>query len=88
MNVLGINCYLHDAAIALVQDGRVTFAAGEERFSRIKKDASFPRLAVKSALNHAKLDFDALDAIAFGWNRGGLNSSAHANRRSDRQTNT
>ncbi len=72
MNVLGINCYLHDSAIALVQDGRVTFAAGEERFSRIKKDASFPRLAVKSALSHAKLDFDALDAIAFGWNRGGL----------------
>jgi len=72
MNVLGINCYLHDSSVALIQDGRLTFAAEEERFSRIKKDARFPRLAIKSALSHVGLSFNALDAIAFGWNRGGL----------------
>jgi len=71
-SVLGVNCYLHDSSVALIQDGRLTFAAEEERFSRIKKDARFPRLAIKSALNHAGLSFNALDAIAFGWNRGGL----------------
>ena len=72
MNVLGVNCYLHDSSVALVQDGRLVFAAEEERFSRIKKDARFPRLAIKAALDHAGLTFNALDAIAFGWNRGGL----------------
>lgn len=36
MNILGISCFFHDAAAALVQDGIVTAAAEEERFSRIK----------------------------------------------------
>lgn len=72
MNVLGVNCYLHDSSVALIQDGRLTFAAEEERFSRIKKDGRFPSLAISSALSHAGLSFAALDAIAFGWNRGGL----------------
>ena len=57
MNVLGINFYSHDSAAALVQDGRVSFAAMEERFSRIKKDVSFPRLAIRAALDHAGLHF-------------------------------
>jgi carbamoyltransferase len=72
MNVLGVNCYLHDSSVALMQDDRLVFAAEEERFSRIKKDARFPRLAIKAALDHAGLTFNALDAIAFGWNRGGV----------------
>ena len=72
MNVLGVNCYLHDSSVALFQDGRLVFAAEEERFSRIKKDARFPRQAIAAALDFAGLTFNALDAIAFGWNRGGL----------------
>ena len=72
MNVLGVNCYLHDSSVALFQDGSLVFAAEEERFSRIKKDARFPRLAIAAALDYAGLTFNALDAIAFGWNRGGL----------------
>ncbi len=72
MKILGINCYLHDTSAALVVDGRVVFAAAEERFSRIKKDARFPRLAIEAALRHAGLRFEDLDAVAFGWNRGGL----------------
>lgn len=72
MNVLGINCYLHDTSVALIRDGRVVFAATEERFSRLKKDARFPRLAVRAALDHAGIEFRDLDAVAFGWNRGGV----------------
>jgi carbamoyltransferase len=71
MNVLGINCYLHDTSAALVKDGRVVFAAEEERFSRLKKDARFPRLAIQAALEHGGIGFDDLDGIALGWNRGG-----------------
>lgn len=72
MNVLGINCYLHDSSAALFQDGRLVFAAEEERFSRIKKDARFPRLAIQAALDHGRLRMEEVDAVAFGWNRGGL----------------
>jgi len=70
-NVLGLNCYLHDSSAALFQDGRLVFAAEEERFSRIKKDASFPLRSIEAALQHGGIGFDDLDAIAFGWNRGG-----------------
>ncbi len=71
MQVLGINSYLHDSSAALIKDGRVVFAAEEERFSRIKKDARFPRLAIRAALDYAGIDFQDLDAVAFGWNKGG-----------------
>src|SRR6266545_3069948 len=69
--VLGINSYLHDASAALIKDGRVIFATEEERLSRLKKDARFPQLSIKAALNHAGIDFEDLDAVAFGWNAAG-----------------
>jgi carbamoyltransferase len=69
---LGINCHAHDSSAALLQDGRVIFASTEERFSRIKKDRSFPRLTIQAALDHAGIGFDNLGAVAFGWNRPGL----------------
>lgn len=46
MYVLGISCYYHDAAAALIEDGRLLSAAQEERFSRIKHDPSFPQRAI------------------------------------------
>src|SRR5215831_16899048 len=70
--VLGINFHAHDSSAALMLDGRVVFAAAEERFTRIKKDKSFPRLAIQAALDHGGVRFADLDAIAFGWNRPGL----------------
>lgn len=70
--VLGLNCHAHDSAAALLQDGKVVFASTEERFSRIKKDRSFPRLTIEAALDHAGIGFGDLDAIAFGWNRPGM----------------
>ena len=45
MPVLGISCYYHDSAVALVDDSRVLFAIHEERLSRVKHDARFPVLA-------------------------------------------
>ena len=51
MYVLGINSYLHDASAALIKDGRVIFATEEERLSRFKKDARFPQLSIRAALN-------------------------------------
>jgi carbamoyltransferase len=36
MNILGISCYFHDAAAALLRDGQLIAAAEEERFTRKK----------------------------------------------------
>jgi carbamoyltransferase len=71
VNVLGIHFWLHDSAAALFQDGRLVFAAEEERFSRVKQDARFPHLAIKAALEYAGARLQDMDAIAFGLNRPG-----------------
>ena len=34
MDVLGVSCYFHDAAAALLRDGQLVAAVEEERFSR------------------------------------------------------
>jgi carbamoyltransferase len=50
MNILGLSCYYHDAAAALLRDGALVAAAQEERFSRIKNDPSFPLRAIQFCL--------------------------------------
>lgn len=67
--ILGINSYLHDSSAALYRDGQLVFAGEEERFSRLKKDARFPRLAIEAAFRFARIGPEDLDAVAFGWNR-------------------
>ncbi len=65
MLVLGISAFFHDSAAALVQDGRVLSAAQEERFTRIKGDASYPAHASRSCLRTAGVTVADLDAVAF-----------------------
>lgn len=65
MHVLGISCFYHDAAAALVRDGVVVAAAEEERFSRRKHDPRFPRRAVRFCLEHAGIAAGDLDYVVF-----------------------
>jgi carbamoyltransferase len=65
MKVLGISCFFHDAAAALVCEGRVVAAAEEERFSRIKHDASFPEQAIAFCLRKGALTAGDLDYAVF-----------------------
>jgi carbamoyltransferase len=65
MTILGLSCYYHDAAAALVRDGHVVAAAQEERFTRIRHDASFPTHAAAYCLREAGLTAADLDAVAF-----------------------
>jgi len=65
MQVLGISAFYHDAAAALVVDGRIVAAAQEERFSRKKHDAGFPRQAVSYCLREAGLGLGDLNRVAF-----------------------
>jgi carbamoyltransferase len=65
VNVLGLSCFYHDAAAALLRDGVIVAAAQEERFSRKKHDASLPRRAIAYVLAEAGLSPGELDAVAF-----------------------
>ena len=51
--VLGISAYYHDSAACLLRDGDIAAAAQEERFTRTKGDASFPRHAARYCLQAA-----------------------------------
>ena len=65
MLVLGISAFYHDSAVALIDDGEIIAAAQEERFSRIKHDASFPNLALDEILKFQKLTFHDIDYVVF-----------------------
>ena len=63
--ILGLSAYYHDAAAALVVEGRIVAAAQEERFTRRKHDAGFPEHAARFCLAHAGLRLRDLDAVVF-----------------------
>src|SRR4051812_32055864 len=63
--ILGISCFYHDAAAALLRDGVLVAAAEEERFSRVKHDFSFPTRAIRFCLDRAGIDARDLDYVAF-----------------------
>jgi carbamoyltransferase len=65
MNILGISCYYHDAAAALLQDGQLIAAAEEERFSRIKHDFGFPHHAIKFCLESGGIQAGDLGYVVF-----------------------
>ena len=65
MTTLGISCWYHDAAAALVRDGEIIAAAQEERFTRKKHDPDFPRHAIAYCLREAGIEAADLDAVAF-----------------------
>jgi carbamoyltransferase len=65
MNVLGISAYYHDSAAALLRDGELVAAAQEERFTRKKHDARFPRHAIDYCLKEAGVGIRDLDSVVF-----------------------
>lgn len=65
MKIIGISCFYHDAAAALIIDGKVIAAAQEERFTRIKHDPSFPINSIKFCLEFANLSIDDIDEFVF-----------------------
>lgn len=65
MNILGISAFYHDAACALLQDGVLTAAGQEERFSRVKHDPNFPILAIEYTLAKRNLGINDIDSIVF-----------------------
>lgn len=65
MKIIGISCFYHDSAACLIDDGIIVAAAHEERFTRIKHDANFPRRAVDYCLLEAGIKIEEIDAVVF-----------------------
>ena len=63
--VLGVSAFYHDSAATVVRDGHIIAAAQEERFSRIKHDASFPTQAILSCLDEAGVTLTAVTHVTF-----------------------
>lgn len=65
MNILGLSAFYHDSAACLVRDGEIIAAAQEERFTRKKHDASFPKHAVMYCLREGGIVVNELECVAF-----------------------
>ena len=65
MTILGISCFYHDAAAALIRDGVLLAAAQEERFTRKRHDAEFPVHAVTYCLRQAGISISDVDYVGF-----------------------
>ncbi len=64
-SILGISAYYHDSAATILIDGKIIAAAQEERFTRIKHDASYPYNAIEFVLKYAGLKLNEVDQIIF-----------------------
>ena len=63
--IIGISAFYHDSAVALIEDGNIIYASQEERFSRIKHDSKFPKLALKNLFDFTKTELKDIDYIIF-----------------------
>lgn len=65
MKVLGISPLDKDATVSIVEDGQILFAAGEERFSRVKQQDGFPQLALEKALAYTGSKMSDFDLVCY-----------------------
>ncbi|HYU08064.1 MAG TPA: carbamoyltransferase [Gemmatimonadales bacterium] len=63
--ILGISAFYHDSAACLLRDGAIVAAAQEERFTRKKGDAGFPRHAAQYCLETAGIGASDLAYVGF-----------------------
>ena len=64
-HILGISAFYHDSAACLLRDGEIVAASQEERFTRQKGDASFPRHAIDACLRSGGIGVRDLDFVGF-----------------------
>ena len=65
MYILGISAFYHDSAACLIKDGKIIAAAQEERFTRHKFDASFPKYAIAYCLDEEGITADQINNVVF-----------------------
>ncbi|HUF76892.1 MAG TPA: carbamoyltransferase [Longimicrobiales bacterium] len=63
--ILGVSAFYHDSAACLLRDGAIAAAAQEERFTRVKGDATLPRNAIAFCLDSEGITVDQVDFVGF-----------------------
>ena len=72
MIVLGISPLDKDSTVTIVKNGKVLFAAGEERFTRNKLQDGFPAESLQAGLNYTGISIEEIDTVAypfFDWKK-------------------
>ena len=65
MYILGVSAFYHDSAACLLKNGDILAAAQEERFTRKKHDAGFPRYAIEYCLKEAGISANEIANVVF-----------------------
>ena len=65
MRILSVHFHSHDTSVALVQDGKVFYAASNERFSRVKLDTGVPLKVLENCLSYLKISPKQIDKVVF-----------------------
>jgi carbamoyltransferase len=63
MYILGLNVYHGDSSACLLKDGKIICAFEEERFTRQKHWAGFPKNAIQACLDESSIDFSDINHI-------------------------
>ena len=63
--ILGLSCYYHNSAAALLKNGEIVAAAQEERFSRKKHDSRFPNNAVSYFLKSQGINLSDVQEVVY-----------------------
>ena len=63
--ILGLSCYYHDSAAALLKNGEIVAAAQEERFSRKKNDSRFPKNAILYCLKSQGINLSEIKEVVY-----------------------
>jgi carbamoyltransferase len=67
MRVIGISPLDKDATVSFLEDGKVVFACGEERLSRVKLQSGFPTLALRLGLERTGWTPASIDEVAYAF---------------------
>jgi len=65
MKVLGVSPLDKDSTVSLMEDGRMLYAAAEERFTRVKLQDGFPWRALEDALQKTGTTIDEIDCVTY-----------------------
>lgn len=72
MKTLAISPLDKDSTVSIIDEGRVLFAAGEERFTRVKLQDGFPGEALQAALDYTGVKLEEIDSVVYpflDWRR-------------------
>ena len=66
MAIIGISCFFHDSAVAVIsKNGKIIAAAQEERFTRKKHDSRFPICALSYCVEAARNKGEEIEAYVY-----------------------